>query len=131
VAISFHAEFVDADRQEWGWQIVWSVDDTLAAQRYLIVQRADKPTEQDIRLGMAGVYVECCGQARSWFGHIDSFELCRDRIFMQLDAVAAREMRDDGRIDATFKLSDERFTNLRSALSQVFHGYGYYTETAA
>jgi len=126
VAISFHAELVDVSRKDWGWLIAWSVDEDLAAERYLVLQRADEPTEQDIRMGMEGVYIECCGQGWSWYGHIVSFELCRNRVLAQLDSEAAQRMRDDGRIEATFKLSDERFAELRSALNQVFHGYGYY-----
>jgi hypothetical protein len=131
VAISFHSELVDVSRKNWGWLIVWSVDADLAAERYLMLQRADKPTEQDIRLGMIGVYIEFCGQGRSWYGHIDSFELRRDRVCAQLDAAVAREIRDDGRIETTFDLSDERFAELRRALSQVFVGYDYYKDTAA
>jgi hypothetical protein len=128
MAILFHAEFIDASHEHWGWKIVWSLD---AAERYLTLQRADVPTEQDIRLGMVGVYIECCGQGWSWYGHIVSFELCRDRVCAQLDSQAAKQMRDDGRIEATFELSDERFAKLRSALRRVFVGYDYYKETAA
>jgi hypothetical protein len=131
MAVLFHADFIDASHEDWGWKIVWSVDADLEAERYLTLQRADVPTEQDIQFGMVGVYIECCGQGWSWYGHIVSFELCRDRVRVQLDSEAAQRMHDDGRIEATFMLSDERFAELRSALSQIFQGYGYYKETAA
>jgi hypothetical protein len=131
VAISFHAPVISVSRKDWGWMVAWSLDEDLAAERYLVLQRADEPTEQDIRLGMTGVYIECCGQGWSWYGHIVSFELLSDRVCVQLDSEAAQRVRDDGRIEVTFDLSSERFAELRSALSQIFNGCGYYKETAA
>ena len=126
MAISFRAELVEVSRKDWGWLIVWSVDEDFAAERYLMLQRADKPTEQEVRFGMEGVYSECCGQGWSWYGHIISFELLRDRVRAQLDAEAAQRMRDDGRIEVTFDLSSEEFATLQSALSQIFDGCGCY-----
>jgi hypothetical protein len=129
VAISFHAQFINVARENWGWLVVWSVDENLATQRYLVLQRADKPTEQAIRFGWTGVYIECCGQGWSWYGHIVSFELLADMVRVQLDSEAAQEMNDDGRIEVAFDLNSDGFTELRGALSQIFHGYGCYKET--
>jgi Immunity protein 10 len=130
VATSFHAEYVKATKQDWGCQVVWSVDDDLAAQVYLMVQQVDAPTQDDIRLGMTGVYIEFCDEAWSCYGHMLTFELCRDRVWLQLDAETAIEMHDDGRVEVTFDLCVERFAELRSVLSQTFRGYDYYKDTA-
>jgi hypothetical protein len=37
-------------------------------------------------------------------------------------------MRDDGRIEATFDLDPTRLTELKTALSRIFDGYGYYVD---
>ena len=127
----FHAEFVEVSKKDWGWLVCWSADEDLSAGLYLTLQRSEEFRQQDISFGWDKVYIECCGQGLSWYGHIISFELLRDRVRVQLDAEAAQRMHDDGRIEATFDLSDERFTELRSALIHMFHGYDYYKETAA
>ena len=50
MAISFHAEVVDASKKDWGWLVGWSVDEDLSAERYLTLQRKDEFTPQDIRV---------------------------------------------------------------------------------
>jgi len=130
VAISFHAQLVDVSRKDWGWLIAWSVDEDLARERYLVLQRKDEFTEQDTSFGWDNVYIECCGQGWFWYGHIVSFELLPERVRVQMDAEAAKDMRDDGHIEVTFELSAERFAELQRALSEVFDGYSYYKETA-
>ena len=126
--ITFHAGLVDMSPKDWGTQVGWSVDADLAAERYLVVMRASEFTEQDVRLGMDNVYIETCGQGWSWYGHIVAFELFRDRVSVQLDAEAAKHMRDDGRIEVTFELDAARLRELRAGLGRVFAGYGYYVD---
>ncbi|HJP58838.1 MAG TPA: hypothetical protein VJ865_02525, partial [Gemmatimonadaceae bacterium] len=63
--ISFWANHVAATREEWGEQVVLSVDGDLAAERYLVVQGSDSYDEQDVKLGMNDIYVETCGQGWS------------------------------------------------------------------
>ena len=109
----------------------WSVDEDLEAERYLALQRADTVSDEKRRWGMDGVYVECCGQGWSWYDHIVSFELARDRVRAQLDSEAADRMRDDGRIEATFSLSDDCFVQLRQALRDIFRERDYYMDTTA
>jgi hypothetical protein len=129
--IAFHAEFVQATNEGWGTLVVLSADETLEAERYLIVQRATEYSEQDKRLGMDDVYIETCGQGWSWYGHIESFRLCPKKITVQLDGEAAARIGDTGAIEASFSLSPEEFANLREALRQAFSGCPYYSEAAA
>ena len=129
--ITFHTHDLDISKKDWGWKVVWGAPEDVAAERYLMLQRAGRFTEQDVQFGRADIYIECCGQGWSWFGHIVSFELLRDRVRVQLDATAASEMHNDGHVEVSFTLSDARFAELQRALTQIFDGYSYYKTTAA
>ena len=111
--------------------IIFSVDETLEAERYLMFQGDDAPSADQIRLGMTDVYIETCGQGWSWYGHIESVNLSRTGILVQLDAQAAGELRDTGLIEVTFDLSPSHFNVLRAALRKVLKDRKYYNEVAA
>ena len=130
MAISFHAGFVRAFRQDWGWHVVWAKDNEVSDELYLSLQRKHRYTLAEKIFGWSKVYIECCGQGWSWYGHIRSFELQRDRVKVQLDRKAARDMENDGRIEVTFESNAERFVELQGALNQVFRGYDYYKVAA-
>ena len=130
MAIVFHASMLDISEEDWGIRIVLSVDDTLEAERYLMTQRKDTYTDQDVRLGMDDVYIETCGQGWSWYGHIDSFELYDTRVRVQLDAEAARRMDDDGVIEVSFDPPDDTRAALRAALRRTFAGRACYSDRA-
>ena len=131
MAITFQTHELDISHKDWGWKVVWGGEQGIAAERYLMLQRAERFTDQDVQFGRADVYIECCGQGWSWFGHILSFELLRDRVHVHLDGVAAKEMHNDGHLEVAFAMSDDRFVELQQALSQIFDGYSYYKTTAA
>jgi hypothetical protein len=128
--IAFHAEQVAVTRESGGYVVAWAVADP-DAETYLMVQVPGSHDEQDVELGMDDVYIETCGQAWSWYGNIESFELARDRVRVQLSAAAAAQMGDDGRIEATFSVPEETYAELRAALNDVFRGRGYYREVVA
>ena len=130
MAIIFHASVLDISEEDWGIRIILSVDGTLDAERYLMIQRKHTFTDQDVRLGMDDVYIETCGQGWSWYGHIDSFELLDARIRVQLDAEAARRIGDDGVIEVGFDPADEKREVLRAALRKTFAGRACYSEHA-
>ena len=129
--ISFHASQISISQQDGLTVVILSVDETLEAERYLMFQREDKPSAEQVRSGMTDVYVETCGQGWSWYGHIESVRLTRTSIHLQLDAKAADEMRDTGRVDVTFDLAPDRFEALRAALRTVLKGRDYYVDAAA
>ena len=129
--IAFHAAIVSATDEGWGTLVLFSADETLEAERYLMIQRAHSYSEQDIRLGVNDVYIETCGQGWSWYGHIESFQLFPDKVTVQLDAEAADRMRDTGAIEATFDLPPEKLAELRAALRRAFFGRCCYSEPAA
>jgi len=106
--------------------VIWSADKDLAAELYLSLQRKQEFTVVDRISGRDNVYVECCGQGWSWYGHILYFELQRSRVRVELNSQAAQEMQSDGRIEITFDLGAERYGELQSALDRVFDGFGYY-----
>ncbi len=98
---------------------------------YLMLQHKDRYTEQDIELGMDQPYIEYCGQGWSWYGHIQSFQLHRDCVVVQLDMEAASHMKNDGAINVGFKLDNGEFNQLRQALRRTFRDRHYFTEQLA
>jgi hypothetical protein len=126
--IAFHANHVSVTREDWGYLVVWSADDDLASEQYLMLQAQDSFDEQDVRLGMNDVYIETCGQGWSWYGNIDSFELAEDRVRVQLSGRAAARMGNDGRIQATFVLDALKYQELKTALKHIFRSSAYYRE---
>ena len=128
MAIAFHADVLDISEEDWGTRIVLSVGESFEAERYVMTQRKDTFSEQDVRFGMDDVYIETCGQGWSWYGHIDSFELFGNRIRVQLDREAADRMGDDGVIDVSFDFPDDKRAALRAALRRTFAGRTCYAE---
>jgi Immunity protein 10 len=128
MAITFHAHMLDISEEDWGTRIILSVDGTLEAERYLMTQRKHTFSEQEVRFGMDDVYIETCGQGWSWYGHIDVFELFDNRIRVQLDAVAAHRIGDDGVIEVSFDLTDDERAALRAALRKTFAGRTCYVD---
>src|SRR5262249_40155860 len=114
--------------EDWGIRVILSVDDTLEAERYLMTQRKDAFTDEDVRFGMNDVYFETCGQGSSWYGHIESFELFANRIRVQLDAHAAHEIGDDGVMEVPLDLTIEEGAALRAARRRTFAGRAYYAD---
>jgi hypothetical protein len=98
---------------------------------YLMLQHKDRYTEQDAKFGMNQPYIEYCGQGWSWYGHIEHFELLRDRVKVKLDQAAASHMGNDGLIEVEFMLNDNEFTQLRQALRRTFREHHYFTEEPA
>ncbi|MFO0483306.1 MAG: Imm10 family immunity protein [bacterium] len=97
---------------------------------YLMLQHKAKHDEQDVRFGMNKPYIEYCGQGWSWYGHILSFNLSRDRIRVQMDSEAAAHMRNDGFIEVTFELNEVEFADLRTAAEITFNSQPYFTDEA-
>jgi len=97
---------------------------------YLMLQHKHVHDEQDRRFGMDKPYIEYCGQGWSWYGHVISFRLQRDRVQVVMDHEAASHMGNDGRIEVVFNLVDEQFLALRSALQKTFVGCSYYADEA-
>lgn len=128
MAILFHASWLNISEEDWGTWILLSVDDTLEAERYLMIQRKHTFTDEDVRLGMDDVYIETCGQGWSWYGHVDSFELFDARIRVQLDDEAARRIGDDGVIEVSFDPTDQKGGALRAALRRTFAGRACYSD---
>ena len=129
--ISFHATHVSVTKEDWGTIVMWSADDNLASERYLVLQAADEYDEQDVRLGMDDIYIETCGQGWSWYGNLESFELTRNRVLVQLSHEAATHMGNDGKIEATFFLGAGAYKRLRKTLQKIFEGKDYYRDGTA
>lgn len=129
--IKFNASVVRATEEDWGTLIIFSVDETLEAERYLMIQRAREFSNEDVRLGMNDVYIETCGQGWSWYGHIVAVELLKGMIKIQLDAEAAARLDDNGLLEVSFHVPEDEFTHLRASLRRAFVGRTYYSEATA
>ena len=95
---------------------------------YLMLQHKLNYDAQDVKLGMNRPYVEFCGQGWSWYGHIISFSLRRDRVNIQMDQEAAEHMRNDGNLEVTFSADPDEFNSLRAAIERTFQGQSYFRD---
>ncbi|MGB4813295.1 MAG: Imm10 family immunity protein [Methylophilaceae bacterium] len=97
---------------------------------YLMFQHQDQYDAQDVELGMNQPYIEYCGQAWSWYGHILGVTLHSHRVVVLLDDEAASHMQNDGLLEVQFSFHASQFQTLTSALQRTFAGYAYYREVA-
>ncbi len=93
---------------------------------YLMLQSKDSYSAEDRRFGFDQPYLEYCRQGWSWYGHIESFALLRDRVLIQMNGVAAQRMQNDGALEIRFNLDEERFDRLRVALERTFRNVAYF-----
>ena len=129
--ILIQATAVTVREEAWGLVVSWGIDPPPEDEdvcSYLMLQRKTPFDEQDRHLGHDNVYIECCGQGWSWYGHITRFELHRDSVRVIFAPEAAARMRDDGRVRVDFTVDDPTFRGLQVALGRVFDGFGYYAD---
>ena len=117
--------------EAWGLVVSWDIDpppedDEVCS--YLMLQRKSQFDEQDRQFRHDDVYIECCGQGWSWYGHISRFELHRESVQVTFDSEAADRMQDDGRVRVDFTVDEPTFRQLQSALRRVFDGFEYYAD---
>ncbi|MDY6948312.1 MAG: Imm10 family immunity protein [Pseudomonadota bacterium] len=127
MSIEITCSEVHVSKEEWGHLIAWGAEKN-PEENYLMLQAADEYSEDDVRLGMNDIYVECCGQGWSWYGHIQSFRLSRHSVDVKLDAAAADHMGNDGRIHVQFSVDDAAYGNLQLVLRHIFNGRACFTE---
>ncbi len=126
MAQGFHAVEFSATEETWGYLTVLGGQSTEEEDFYLMLQRPYSYSKDAVRWGQDKPYIEFCGQGQSWYGHIESFRLLRDRVLVKMDEAAASEMRNDGNIEVTFDLDDNRFAELKRALAKTFAGLHYF-----
>jgi hypothetical protein len=97
---------------------------------YLVLQSKDSYSAEDGRFGFDQPHLEYCGQGWSWYGHIESFQLLRDRVLIQMNEAAARRMQNDGALHVRFNLDEEQFERLRAALERTFKNVQYFRADA-
>lgn len=86
--------------------------------RYLLFQREEYESEQDIELGLVGEYLEINDQTHGAYRGVESVKFHRTRIEV-LVADAARTQIQEAEIHIAFSLSDADFQSLRTALQQI------------
>jgi hypothetical protein len=104
--------------------VVAFADSPSDPSRYLLLQRAAEPDEQDIALGHGTYHVEWCDQGRSTYGGIEAFFLsaASARVVFTPQAAAALDGLED--LSLSFTLAAEEYEALRQALEGIFAGTG-------
>lgn len=125
MTISFDATYTDVSKESWG-SIVTFAESKNTDDQYLMFQAKDEYDKQDIKLGMNDIYIECCGQGWSWYGHIVSIVLTPKTITVQLDNEAADEMSNNGLIQINLLIEQSEISKLKSEFSNIFSGKCYY-----
>jgi hypothetical protein len=123
---SFRATEFSAIEETWGYLTVLGAPSTEEEDFYLMLQRPYTYSKDAVQWGQDKPYIEFCSQGQSWYGHIESFRLLRDRVLVRMDQTAASEMRNDGNIEVIFDLDDKRFAELKRALHNTFQDVSYF-----
>lgn len=127
----FPTNAASATCEEWGWVVVFGSIEGMDGQPYLMLQLAHGFTADDVRLGQDRPYIEINNQGWSWYGHVNKFELHRDRVFVQMDREAQERMENDGAFTFNISLSDETFKEVKAAVADIFRGSDCYASHAA
>ncbi len=109
---------------------VWLGTEQSETLDYLTFQRAHEFDEQDIRLGLDGVYVERNDQGFSGYRGMRNVVLFRDRLHIDFDERGTRFMGGIPAMDVVFEFSDEVFSTLRRELQKIFRGYDYFHDNS-
>ena len=116
--LSFEASCITVDHDE-DRLVVGLADDASAPERYLLLQLALDPDEQDRELGLDDVHLEVDDQSRSVYGGIASCTLTRDRLELRLDERAAGEV-GAFCVRVALDLDADRYSTLRDGLRRLF-----------
>ena len=128
--MSFYAACVSIDEDSDAW-LVGFADAEFNAGRYLLLQRAKSPQEQDIALGLDGYHVEVDDQSQSRYGGIRSFELFPDHVAVEFDDDALSDFGDEKGIVIEFSLRQRQLDQLRDGLARIFKGYDCFLDRSA
>ncbi|MFO0883456.1 MAG: Imm10 family immunity protein [Pirellulales bacterium] len=93
-------------------------DDQYATSQYVLLQRAHHPSQQDLKLGIAGLHVEVNDQLHSGYDEISSISLKRD--FIHFD-FGERFFKRSGikSVSVFFCLDDHKFAQLCKSMQLV------------
>jgi hypothetical protein len=125
---SFHATCLSIEDTEVCLQ-VGLADREFDSREYLMLQVAHEFSEQDRRMGTAGVYVERNDQAHGMYGGIRRFELLPGRVRVLFDEQGSKVMHGLLEMEVTFDAGAEQLPALRAALRRCFEGNGHYSES--
>ena len=130
MAPTFHATCICIEETDDCLQIGFA-DGEFETSKYLTLQRDHAFDEQDMRLGMAGVYVERDDQVNSMYGGIARCELLPGRLCVHFDDRGSKVMHGLREMEITFVASAEKISALSAALRRCFDGFVPYSENAA
>lgn len=110
---------IEEDSDRW---LVGFADAEFNAERYLLLQRAKSPQDDDVALGLDGYHVEVDDPSHSCYGSISSFELFPDHAELAFEEETASIFDDETELVVEFTLRQKQLDQLRDALAKVFDG---------
>lgn len=94
-------------------------DDAINPTSYLLLQRTLKASEQDKKLGLDKIYVECDDQLHSAYGGVKEVSLYPSKIVVSFSDRFPNALGGERNITVEFGESRFDFDTLRSALEKV------------
>jgi hypothetical protein len=129
--VRFAANTVIVDDSDEEFILVGFADERDGEYREAIhFQRSHAFDEQDVALGMDGVYAERNGQGEGGYGGVEQVELNRDRVRVLISGPLATDM-GTSEFDIALSLPPAEFERLRDGLRLVFAGFGTLVEYPA
>ncbi len=120
--IAFKAKIVSACEEPHGCKVIWREGIDSEDEKYLMLQRMKNPSLADRLFGFSKVYIEVCGQGWSWYGNIKRFELSDSTVRVELSRHAAKEMSDDGIVEITYLIEQEKKAEWGKIIHRIFGG---------
>jgi hypothetical protein len=130
MAQTFHATCISIDDTEVCLQVGFA-DREIDTTEYMTLQRGHAFREQDKRLGVADVYVECNGQGNSMYGGIEHCELWPGRFRVRFNENGVKAMHGLREMEITFVASSEKLSALSAALRRCFEGLSSFSASVA
>ncbi|WP_137940219.1 Imm10 family immunity protein [Chitinivorax sp. B] len=97
-AFDAHHAFV---QEEEGYLMIGLSDSQDHPRNYVLLQQASEYDEQDLELGMGGIYLEIDDQSQSVYSGIEEIVIMRDSIRFVLNEKGKNKLKLDGEIAVT------------------------------
>jgi hypothetical protein len=126
--MEFTAASVSIEEDEDLWRVGFA-DAEFNPRRYLVLQRAKAPDDDDAELGLDGYSVELNDPANACYGGVELFELARDHATVAFEDGALPGFGDNATVVVRFALRGRQYDQLRGCLARIFDGEACFIDT--
>lgn len=112
---SFHAKSINIENMDDCYLVIF-----YNIGEYFLLQKAYDFDEKDQQNGMNTYHIEYCDQSQSLYGGIDSIVLYRNKVDIELNEEAAKQLKINKKLSIGFTLNDENYKNLEIQLKNIF-----------